>query len=183
MGHVRAFERSLREARGDVILLSDQDDIWLPGRVALMKEALSYSNYVASNWRPLDDELAGGARISSKDTSSPWRNVARIFAGSIAYFGCAMGVRRESLAQLLPFPQQTEAHDHWIALVGNVGGGITHLEQDTVARRLHANNLTPRRRRALAQIVRTRLILTSLLWEALVRRMRSKRFEGESMRP
>lgn len=32
-GYVQTFERALGEARGAYLLLSDQDDIWLPGHV------------------------------------------------------------------------------------------------------------------------------------------------------
>ena len=35
-GYVRTFERALALARGEVILLSDQDDEWFPGRVEAM---------------------------------------------------------------------------------------------------------------------------------------------------
>ena len=38
-GYVRTFERALREATGDVLLLSDQDDLWLPGRRDLLAQA------------------------------------------------------------------------------------------------------------------------------------------------
>ena len=32
-GYVSNFENALRAARGDVIFLSDQDDLWKPGKV------------------------------------------------------------------------------------------------------------------------------------------------------
>ena len=34
-GFVRNFENALRQAQGDFIFLSDQDDVWLPNKVAV----------------------------------------------------------------------------------------------------------------------------------------------------
>ena len=48
-GYVRAFERALGEARGEVVLLADQDDVWLPGRRDAMVAALRDHQVVATN--------------------------------------------------------------------------------------------------------------------------------------
>jgi O-antigen ligase len=171
MGHVAAFERSIREATGDLVFLADQDDVWLPGRVELLREALRDKQYAASNWTVLGAESISEdqPRLSANDTDTPWRNVARLYLGSIPYFGCTMAFRRQALSSILPFPPMTEAHDHWIALMGNLDGGIAHVGESTVARRLHENNLTSTRR-SLGPVLRTRVKLTVLLVTALVRR-------------
>lgn len=170
-GHVAAFERSIREARGDVVFLADQDDVWLPGRVELLREALREKPYAASNWTVLGEESISEdqPRLSENDTATPWRNVVRLYLGAIPYFGCTMAFRREAISSILPFPPLTEAHDHWIALMGNLDGGIKHVGQSTVARRLHENNLTSSRR-SLGPVFRTRVKLTVLLVTALLRR-------------
>ena len=36
LGHVRNFEKAISLSRGDYLFLSDQDDVWLPGRVQEM---------------------------------------------------------------------------------------------------------------------------------------------------
>src|SRR5687767_8891539 len=41
LGVAPNFEHALRHARGDCIFLSDQDDVWLPGKVELMCKALA----------------------------------------------------------------------------------------------------------------------------------------------
>jgi glycosyltransferase involved in cell wall biosynthesis len=171
VGHVAAFERSIREATGDLVFLADQDDVWLPGRVELLREALRDKQYAASNWTVLGAESISEdqPRLSANDTDTPWRNVARLYLGSIPYFGCTMAFRRQALSSILPFPPMTEAHDHWIALMGNLDGGIAHVGESTVARRLHENNLTSTRR-SLGPVVRTRVKLTVLLVTALLRR-------------
>ena len=38
-GYSGNFENAIRHAGGDIIFLSDQDDVWLPGRVEKMRAA------------------------------------------------------------------------------------------------------------------------------------------------
>jgi glycosyltransferase involved in cell wall biosynthesis len=184
LGHVATFEKAITEARGDLIFLADQDDVWLPGRVTALREALERKRYAASNWSILGREtnMTAQSRLSVANTLTPWKNVGRIYQGSIAYFGCAMAFRAEARALIIPFPKKTEAHDHWIAIVGNLDGGMAHLADSTVARRLHGNNLTSSRR-ALIPVLRTRVRLTSLLITAIARAIRSPASHDDVQNP
>ena len=61
------FEAALRECRGDVVFLSDQDDAWLPGKVDMCCRALSSSTRLEEPpqgvSRPLRDPVLGGAPL------------------------------------------------------------------------------------------------------------------------
>ncbi|MFB6867736.1 glycosyltransferase [Agromyces sp. NPDC056389] len=166
-GYVRAFEDAIGRSSGDVVLLADQDDVWLPGRVDVMVAALDRSAVVASNL----SLLGSGAPLKSPISGRPWRlrsstadhrrrNLARIIAGDAPYFGCAMGVRRDALALAVPFPAfLTESHDLWIAIVGNVSRSMGHVDADTLLRRVHEANASSPRPRGLAAAVRSRWML------------------------
>lgn len=166
-GYVRTFEEALRAATGDVLLLSDQDDVWLPGRVEAMVSALHDTDVVASNLTTLGgpETLIGPFgqadwRVRAADDAHHPRNVAKILAGMMPYYGCAMGVRREALTTVLPFPDWlTESHDLWLGLYGNLAGSISHLDRRTVARRKHGENQTPDRPRGVVPVLRSRLML------------------------
>jgi glycosyltransferase involved in cell wall biosynthesis len=159
-GHVAAFERALSLADGEYVFLADQDDIWPPGRIARMSAALDASHFVAGSQ---DTELLGGGRPSVSLEPSmgghTWRNILGLFLGRRAYFGCAMGMRREFLEIALPFPRSVEAHDHWLAIAANAAGPFEHFEEAVVHRRLHGSNLTPLRRRDLRSVARTRWLM------------------------
>ena len=172
LGHVRAFEQALKHARGDYIFLSDQDDLWIPGRRALLLDALKEHKFVASNWEPFGSEVLP-TRVLLPGNNRAGLNIARIFLGSMPYFGCAMGVTRQGLALALPFPEAVEAHDLWLGIIGNLDGGIAHVSEVTVARRIHGNNLTPFRRRPLKAVVTSRLILTRLLAIGIFRHVKT----------
>lgn len=179
-GYVRTFERALSEASGDVMLLADQDDVWLPGRVDAMVRDLATADVVATNLTTLEGSDAirgpyGQADWHLRAANSPHRarNVLGILAGNMPYYGCAMGVRREALRRtILPFPAfLDESHDLWIALAANLRGTILHDERRSLARRFHDSNASPTRPRGPLAVVRSRILLLRCILD-LGRRVR-----------
>jgi glycosyltransferase involved in cell wall biosynthesis len=168
VGYVRTFERALGLARGAYVLLCDQDDVWMPGRLEAMVAALDRDGVVATSVAILGAPT-GPPRwiLRDKDSHRYATNVAAVLVGVRWYFGCAMGLRRDVLGTVLPFPSWlTESHDLWIGLVGNTLHEMRHLEAPSVARRLHDANQTPTRWRSLPEILRARVMLARCLVEA-----------------
>lgn len=173
-GYVRTFERAMTLARGEVLLLADQDDIWPDGRVDALCAFADSRPIVASNLVLLDT----GEPLRSPVTGRPWllqetqdtqpvRNELRILLGDAPYFGCAMAVRRDALELVLPLPAYlSESHDLWIATVGNAAGLLKHLELPTVHRRVHESNASTSRPRGLVAALRSRVLLLRLWCEA-----------------
>jgi glycosyltransferase involved in cell wall biosynthesis len=180
-GYVRTFEKAMTRARGDVVMLADQDDVWVPGRRRVLLDAATASGVAASNLVLLES----GAPLRSPITRRPWRlrssqsshalrNEWRILAGVIPYFGCAMAVRRDVLARVLPFPVfLTESHDLWIATVANDARSMQHVDEDTVGRRLHDENASTSRPRSIGPVLRARWMLLRAWREASRRRRAS----------
>ena len=173
-GYVRTFETALLAARGDVLLLADQDDEWIPGRRALLVAAATRHGVAASNLVLLDS----GQPLRSPVTGRPWllrressahrrRNELGILAGDMPYFGCAMAVRRDILFHFAPFPPfLTESHDLWIATVANRGRYMWHVEEPTIRRRVHDANASTPRPRGIRQVLASRWMLVRAYFEA-----------------
>lgn len=173
-GYVRTFEQAVNLSRGEFIFLSDQDDVWMPGRVELMLKALETNLVVASNF-----DMHGSAprpwipRLRSSDSVRHVANLAAMLVGYRAYYGCGMALRREGLHYFVPVPGYVrESHDLWLAICGNVAGSIAHLDESTIYRRLHDENQTPAGFRSLPKIVAARVMLLRLMAEAALRRRR-----------
>lgn len=170
-GYVRTFEQALGLARGEYLFLCDQDDVWIPGRVDIMVEALGEHQVIASNLATLGgpDRIPGPFwitdwRVSSRDSDHSVRNLVQLLAGLQCYWGCAMAVRRDALDYLLPFPRfLDETHDQWIGLCGNMAHSMGHVDARTVWRRIHDSNLTPTQPRGLIPALRSRLMLLRCL--------------------
>jgi glycosyltransferase involved in cell wall biosynthesis len=171
VGYVRTFERALGLARGDFLLLADQDDVWLPGRVESMLTALRRHAVVSTSVAVLGEPATlPRFRLSAADSERHVANVFAILVGYRPYTGCAMGLRREILRSVLPIPAFVfESHDLWIALVANTHGENVHLEAPSVARRLHDANQTPLGWRGPRAILRARWMKARALLVALQR--------------
>lgn len=167
-GYVKSFEQAVGASRGSRILLADQDDVWVEGRLERMLEALEDYAVVATNF----DVLGGGPRpaiprLRSTDSNRRAANLAGILVGYRAYYGCGMAFRREVLNLFLPVPGYLrESHDLWLAICGNILGSIGHLDESTLLRRIHGENATPSGWRSLRTILSARVVLLRLLWEA-----------------
>lgn len=168
-GYVRAFERALQLATGDILLLSDQDDVWTRDRLARMCAALESRSIVAGNYSVLGaaGEPTRRPLLASRFDNSPRRNEIGILIGYRPYFGCAMGLTRQVLSAVLPIPHYFfESHDLWLALVGNELRSLHHLDATVVTRRLHESNVTPLGWRSLRSIMRARIMLLRGLLDA-----------------
>jgi glycosyltransferase involved in cell wall biosynthesis len=175
---VFSFGRAMSLAKGDVVFLADQDDVWMSGRVESMKRRLvEGSEVVASNFewmdaegRPIDVTYDG---VLARDSRRHLKNIVDIFRGRTNYYGCAMAFRRSLLPVISPIPRFVESHDLWIALAGNVVGGMAHLDQPTLYKRKHGNNATSTvSSRPMYQRLWSRMIFAASLAVLLYRRRR-----------
>jgi glycosyltransferase involved in cell wall biosynthesis len=162
-GHVFSFGRAISLATKDIIFMSDQDDIWIGGRVALMKSKLlnsdamlvsSNSNFVDSKGDKIDFNVDGvRPEFSDKNLS----NIIDVFKGKGNYYGCAMAFKKELKKLILPIPNYVESHDLWIAMAANMAKSNLHCIEATLNRRVHGAN---------ASIVKRKLFLK--LWSRLI---------------
>lgn len=176
-GYVKTFEAALTASKGDYIFLSDQDDVWIPGRVDAMVAELQHADVVASNFGYFGQtpRRIESLRLRSSDSTRRWANLLMLWVGVRPYYGCAMAFRSSAKNVILPFPGfLVETHDQWIALVGNLRGSMAHLEANTLNRRLHENNTTPKKARSLVLILRARIMLARAFLVALARNRRGK---------
>jgi len=147
-GEVYSFSRALSLARNDFIFLSDQDDIWIPGRAELITRRLGESGcwVVTSNFvwvdtdeTPIEVPYDG---VAAPRSTNHLLNITDIFIGKTNYFGCAMAIRREIIPLITPIPDFVESHDLWIALASNLFKSNLHISEATLLKRKHGKNAT-----------------------------------------
>jgi len=183
-GHVFSFDRAISLAMNDFVFTSDQDDIWIPGRVSLMIDELirSKADLITSNFEWIDDDekpiyiLIDGVKVSN--SSKFIKNIFDIYVGKTNYFGCCMAFRRSFVKLISPIPPFVESHDVWIALAANFIGSNCHLDANTLRKRKHSNNTTSTvSKRSLFQKIRARFFFTLGLITLLNRRMEYMNFK------
>jgi glycosyltransferase involved in cell wall biosynthesis len=133
----RNFEFALTRARGANIFLSDQDDEWIPGKVATMCARLESCDLVVSDCEVIDAEgrtlapsyfALNGSRPGV--FANLWRN---------GYLGCCMAFRRELMRRALPLPDRVP-HDIWIGLIADLFGKAEFIDKPLVRFRRHEAN-------------------------------------------
>lgn len=144
-GIVYSFNRAIELAEGDFILMADQDDVWMEGRLhAICKSLSQYVMLVSTNSKFINSagELIESlhAPLYESDSLRFTSNIVKIMTGRAYYDGCTMGFRREFKRVILPFPKYIESHDLWIAMAANILGSNLHLEIFTLYRRIHGAN-------------------------------------------
>ena len=161
LGSTRNFEQVARRCRGDLVVFADQDDLWLPqrlARVAATFAANADASYVFSDGLLIDEDgdAVTGTLFSSVGFTSAeqaaYRNGdgLRVLLRHNDVTGAALAVRRADLIRTLPF-EPGWIHDYFIAfLLEAMGRGIC-LAEPLIRYRCHRNQQVGVARQGLAQ--------------------------------
>ena len=162
-GVVNTFARALAKARGDIIFLCDQDDVWHPTKVAATLEAFSSTpppTLILSNGRVIDGQGrdTGKALFERQPPLGFFPNLVQN-----RYQGCVIAFRRELLDLVLPFPKDIPMHDSWIGVVNALVGRPAYLPDKLVGYRRHDRNVTTARHGPVGRMASQRWALVKAL--------------------
>lgn len=132
----RNFENALKQAEGDYIFLSDQDDEWLPNKVEVCMKDLEKHDLVLHNFIHVDDNNNVLKPLHYNDSFRP-RNY---FMRRGKHYGCAMAFRRHVLEFVLPFPRHLVLHDFWIGILSETLGNFYFENEPLLNYRIHNQN-------------------------------------------
>lgn len=118
VGYIANFENALKKAQGDIIFLSDQDDIWADNKVSVFMEYFKQYDMVVSDATIIDQD---NQIINTSFFEQ--RKVYKTIFGNIfkfGYLGCCMAFKSCILLKALPFPAKRKlcTHDNWLFLIG-----------------------------------------------------------------
>ena len=131
------FENALKHAQGDVIFLSDQDDIWVPSKVQCYLEQLKEFDLVFSNVA-LIDESDTVFNCSYYKVKPKYSLLNTLLFNKV--IGATVAFKRGLLDKALPFPSKIPMHDQWLAILASYYGRITYIEEPMLLYRRHGNN-------------------------------------------
>ncbi len=137
------FQRAVSACKGEVIALSDQDNIWLPDKLKKMIERLETHQLVYSDSFIITEDNRPLQKLSEDKKYTFTRGVSpKEFYFYNSIFGHNTLFRRELLAYALPFPSQGLNYDGWLPFVAGCIGEIDYIDEPLVRYRLHQDNLT-----------------------------------------
>lgn len=137
LGYSKNFESALRRATGDIIFVADQDDVWLPDKVATMSRALEVHDLVVSDVKIVDEDLTEvhPSHFQTYGTRSGF--VPNLL--QTRYIGAAMAMHRRVLDLALPLPRRSAlcAYDYWIAVVAELYFDVGLVQRPLMLYRRH----------------------------------------------
>jgi glycosyltransferase involved in cell wall biosynthesis len=139
-GYVSNFENALRYATGDVIFLSDQDDIWCSNKVELSLKELEEFDLIVSDCKIINDQ--------NEVVANSYYEIRKIKEGHIgnivtfSYLGCCLAFRSNILKKAMPFPSNEKlcTHDNWLFLIGACFYKHKILKDKLILYRRHNSN-------------------------------------------
>lgn len=135
------FENALKHATGKVVFLSDQDDLWMPNKVRVMRELLLHHDLVISDASLIDPN---GCIV--EDSFFNLRNSGSGFMKNFyknSFLGCCMAFNRKILEKSLPFPSNIPMHDMWLGMIAEIFGSTFFCNEKLVCYRRHSSNVSP----------------------------------------
>lgn len=144
----RNFENALHHATGDLIFLSDQDDIWFPHKMSIMMPYLQKYDLVVSNCDFINEVgKPMGESFFENFHSGP--GLLKNFTKN-TFLGNCMAFRRSVLDRALPFPEELHQatryliyQDVWLGLLANVLFSVAFIPEKLSGFRRHAGNASP----------------------------------------
>jgi glycosyltransferase involved in cell wall biosynthesis len=166
LGVIHSVEALLAKVERGVVFLSDQDDLWRPGKVARCLEALENADLVVhdaaridADGNPLDGTLFQRRGFGGGVFANVWKN---------RFTGCCMAFRADLLPRALPFPA-IPMHDQWLGLVALRHGRVAWLPETLADYRVHGGNATATGSGESKAGVMRRILWRAQILRALVR--------------
>jgi len=152
LGSTKNFEKAISLCHENIIVLSDQDDVWCPNKIERMISVFkNYPKigYLFSDAAIVDEKLQNNSFTIWERISFDFRQrkdykqdqQLKVLLKHNVVTGATMAFREELRKLILPIPEQW-IHDAWIALLlsaANIKG--TFFEEPLIKYRQHSNQL------------------------------------------
>jgi hypothetical protein len=149
LGSTRNFEKAISICTGDIIFLSDQDDIWFPEKIERIESAFadegvglvfSDAEVVDEDLQPLDPKLSN---LTFHATSREDLRTGRAFESLLKqnFVTGATAAFRSSLRHVItptPVGVPNLIHDAWIALSIAIHARVVFIDEPLIKYRQHA---------------------------------------------
>jgi glycosyltransferase involved in cell wall biosynthesis len=174
VGHVKAFEKAIALASNEIIFLSDQDDIWFPGKYQRILEEFNVDEstvLVVHSFASINE--------FGEDIAHDWlsQRAAKVSGLSFLFrellkpsvFGSASAFKSSLREIMLPFPDYVYAHDHWLTVCASIAGNSKFIVDNLVYRRIHLYNLTPKNGLRYSKKLYVRLLFLRMIFSMFYR--------------
>lgn len=162
LGVTQNFAKAIGLTSGDIIFLSDQDDIWHAEKIARMLPYFSRAALVFSNGRVIDDNLRSlGYTLwesmwfnqSEQETMRAGQPLPVLLRHAVAA-GATLAFKSAYRDLILPIPDLPHCHDIWTTLLLACADKIYPLGEKLIDYRLHTTNQVGLKKHGLLSQIR-----------------------------
>ncbi len=136
LGYTGNFDRALERVTGDLVFLSDQDDVWLPEKIEVMGAAAERTDAMVL----MNDALITDASLRVSGATKLGQIRSAGMSDSDFVMGCCVAVRGDLLRLVLPVDPGYPGHDAWIVRIAEGMGRKEIHEQPLQYYRMHGRN-------------------------------------------
>ena len=164
IGVIGNFATLLDQSTAPYVMFCDQDDVWLPGKIADSLDEMRAAEAEAGNNTPV---LVYTDAIVADDEARPIASSFFKFIGvdprphdlkTIMLFnrviGCTAILNRALVAGASPIPAEATMHDWWFALYAAAFGKMRFIPRGTLLYRQHSGNQVGAQRYGLRTLLR-----------------------------
>lgn len=150
LGSIKNFEKAIQKCTGDVIFLSDQDDLWISNKVEKIVSIFNHNlniNCIATNGNIIDENS-----IIDDQILTVWEVPGLLNSQNLDYFtmiscfnnfatGATMAFKSSIIDNIVPFPNPKHEihHDEWIALKTSKDNSFYFLNDKLISYRVHSS--------------------------------------------
>jgi glycosyltransferase involved in cell wall biosynthesis len=137
LGFAKTFETAISNCSGELIFLSDQDDIWFPTKIGVVEQTLLSTPgklLLVHDGELVDENLVSHGVTYQRQVLAGYRSLDHLATGALT------AVRRELLQYALPFPAGVVGHDGWLHDIARLLHTRLVLEQPLQLVRRHSSN-------------------------------------------
>lgn len=143
VGVKKNLQIALKKSNNEVIVLADQDDIWLDNKLSVIRSCFEYSQpdkamTVLLNGLIINEEEAVQEKTLFELHKSRRGILKNIYRNS--YMGCCLAFNRKVMDYVLDFPDSIPMHDVWIGIVSEIFGEVKLITENTILYRIHNDN-------------------------------------------
>lgn len=139
-GYASNFGYALSLAKGDIVFLSDQDDIWKDDKVKKVKAIFENDPMCTTVLHTMSTFRNGDINKATEEINISYVEGAFKNWYKGCYWGCCMAVKTEFAKKMLPFRPFCSGHDLLIGMISETYGKTVFLNEQLIYHRMHDTN-------------------------------------------
>ncbi len=137
LGPYKNFERAIKFCSGDLIFLSDHDDIWFPNKIEehVYLHRKNISTLVFTN-----DCFISDQNLNTFGASKMNNLLSAGYDLRSMVMGCCCSFKKKILQYALPFPDEFKGHDNWLCSLADKMESREFISKKLQLYRQHGRN-------------------------------------------